>query len=101
MPQNLTYNDLKAEFRISSSGDSWGECMSWWFTTADEIYFHRAPRLRVPASWRFRPSPLGLSNEPDRYETITIEAATDEALERFGTLLTRYASKLKIAKRDY
>lgn len=96
----MTYADLKANFNLSFDGDdAWGSVMSWWFTVADEIHFNRG--FDVPASWRFRPSPCGPSNDPEAFETEAVQAASDEALQRFGAVLDRYATKLKRAGRDY
>lgn len=95
----LTYDNLKQEFRLTDSGDSWGSVMAWWFAVADEIYFGRD--FEVPGEWRFRPSPLGSQNDPEMYETECVREASDEALQRFGAVLTRYASMLRAAGKDY
>jgi len=96
----LTYNDLKAEFKLSSDGDEWGNVMQWWFTVADEIYFNR-DTIEVPESWEFRPSPLGPSNEPDDYPTYIVADAKADDLLRFGKLMDRYAGALRHADHDY
>ena len=93
-------NALKADFRLMSDGDDWGNLKHWWFTIADEIYFNR-PGLTVPASWRFRPSILGETNDPDDYVTTAVREATDDNLMRFGLLLDRYARFLIRAGKDY
>ncbi len=90
---------LKADFKLSCDGDTWGETMQWWFTIADEIYFNRD--FPVPADWHFRPSPLGPSNEPGEWPVDIVEAAGDDELLAFGNLLNRYARLLKRAGKDY
>lgn len=92
MKTDLKY--LKAEFRLSDDGDSWGNVKQWWFTIADEIYFNRK-NLRVPDEWQFKPSPMGPSNDPDDYVTNVVKDTPDEALMAFGNLVHRYARLLK------
>ena len=95
-----TYKDLMTDFRLCfGDGDPWGSAMTWWFSVADEIHFNRS--FAVPAAWRFRPSPLGPSNDPDAFETEAVQAASDEALMKFGAVLNRYAGVLKRAGKDY
>ena len=96
----MNFNDLKSDFRMTSDGDNWGNCLSWWFTIADEIYFNRE-NLRVPESWRFKPSMCGPSNEANRWETIAVLEADDVSLMKFGHLISRYASLLKHLGKDY
>lgn len=96
----LSYADLKNECRLTYCGDKWGDIMNWWFTIAEEIY-HNRPNLSVPTEWQFKPSPLGNCNEPDNYTTTIIEAATDNALMKFGALIHRYAEMLKTAGQSY
>lgn len=99
--RDLTTKDLIAEYRLTHCGDNWGNCMEWWFAIADEIYWNRAPHLRVPDNWQFRPSPLGPQNEPESYTTEIVQSATDSALEEFGAMLHRYAAILKKRGEDY
>lgn len=96
----MTYEQLKAEFKMSCDDDIWGQTMLWWFTVADEIHFKRDD-IETPESWQFRPSPLGPSNDPDDYVTVTVQDAIDEDLLRFGNLLDRYASRIKHAGLSY
>lgn len=100
MSKPLTYDDLKSEFRIASSGDAWGDVLHWWFAVAEEIHFNR-PRLLVPRDWQFQPSPMGMSSDPDDYATGAVALATDDALQRFGALLNRVAGALKRAGKGY
>lgn len=97
----MTLAELKAEFRLTSDGDDWGNVMHWWFTIAEEIYWHRGPSLEVPPSWRFRPSPLGETSDPDDYALSAVREADDSTLAAFGALIHRYAQRLKHIGRDY
>lgn len=96
----LTYNDLIDEFRLTRSGDAWGDVMGWLFRIADSLTFHH--EHEVPAEWRFRPSPLGRADDP---EEDMIAAVCDEAdpaeLTKFGQVLNRAADLLKAQGRDY
>ena len=96
----LDYSDLVFEFWTDLGSDVWGETMHWWFVVADEIYFNR-PAMHVPDEWRFRPSPLGPSNEPGDLAADVVHDAGDEALARFGAFVHRYAQRLKAAGADY
>jgi hypothetical protein len=85
------------EFRLCFT-EGWGDTMHWWFTVADELYFRG---VSLPAEWKFRPSPLGPSNEPDDYATNIVSECDDALLLRFGRALSRYARILKAAGLDY
>lgn len=93
-----TSKELWGEFRLGFGDDSWGHTVSWWFTVADELYFRG---VALPAEWKFRPSPLGPSNEPDAYETEVVQECGDDLLLRFGRALSRYANILKAAEEAY
>ena len=96
----LTFEQVKSEWRIAATGDDWGDAMSAWFVIADEIYFNRS-RLDVPDEWRFRPSPLGESNDPDDFVVGVVRLADDDVLMRFGQLMNRYCRLLKHLGKDY
>lgn len=96
----MNFNDLKCEFRLTADGDDWGNCINWWFTIADEIHFNRE-NLCVPASWKFKSSSLGSSNDPDAMETSAVVAADDESLMKLGALIDRYARLLRHLGKDY
>ena len=98
--RRLSLSQLKSDFRLTSDGDDWGNCLHWWFTIADEIHFNRE-NLCVPESWRFKPSPCGPSNEADRWETTAVREADDDSLMQFGHLVNRYARLLKHLGKDY
>ena len=93
----LTASNLMQEFRVSQSGDWWGDTMEWWFAVAAEMYERELP---IPDEWRYRPSPLG-AKDPEAYPTEVLESASDEALGLFGRALNRYAGILKKGGKDY
>lgn len=93
----MTYDNLKAEFRLTNDGDSWGNAMSWWFAVAGEMYERG---LEVPPAWQYRPSPMG-AIDPDQYEAPIVAEAADDNLCRFGAMLHRYAGMLRAAGKDY
>ena len=92
-------NYLKADIRLTSDGDKWGNTMNWLFHIADEITFNRS--FPVPAEWQFKPSPLGSGNQPEDYETELVQDCPDKDLLFFGRVLNRYADCLKKAGLDY
>lgn len=94
----FTYKDAMAEFRLCST-EPWGDAMHWWFTIADELYF-RDPSL-VPEHWKYRPSPLGPTNDDDDYATGIVKGMSDAELLRLGATMDRYARIIKRAGRDY
>ena len=55
----------------------------------------------MPREWRFRPSPLGPSNDPEDFAADLIQEISDAALLRFGRVLHRYAGLLKHHGMDY
>ena len=95
----FTYANAKAEFRLTSDGDDWGNVLGWWFHVADEIYWNRD--FPVPEEWEFRASPIGPQNEPDEYETEVVRNMSDDDLAHFGAVLNRYARFLKHCGKDY
>lgn len=100
MDKKLEYKDLKGEFRLTSSGDVWGDTMQWWFSIADELYWNREEGV-VPASWEFKPAPMGPQNDPEDYITVVVKSATTEDLVKFGEVLSRYSHFLKLVGKDY
>lgn len=94
----ITSKELWGEFRLTFDGDAWGTAMSWWFTVADELHWRG---VTLPPEWKYRPSPLGPTNEPDALETQIVLECDDVLLLRFGRALSRYAKMLKAAGQDY
>jgi hypothetical protein len=91
----MNLQGLKAEFRLTYDGDDWGHVTHWLFSIADEIYFNRD--FSVPAEWKFRPSPLGPSNDDDDYTTQCVREADDASLLMFGKMMNR-ATRLLTAQ---
>jgi hypothetical protein len=95
----MNLQELKAEFRLTYDGDDWGHVMYWLFSIADEIYFNRD--FPVPTEWKFRPSPLGPTNDDDDYITNCIREANDASLLMFGKTMNRAARLLTAKNRNY
>ena len=96
----MNLSQLKFDYRLTFTGDDWGHCLHWWFTIADEIHFNRV-RLSVPLSWKFKPSSLGFTNDPEDPATGAVREADDDSLMQFAHLLHRYARFLKHLGKDY
>lgn len=94
----LSYDDLKHEFHLTNDGDSWGNCMNWWFSVAAEMY-HRG--LDIPSSWQYQPAMTDDPRELDDYAAQVCQDASDEALELFGNVLEKLSKKLKEQGKDY
>lgn len=95
----MTLSQIQVEYRLTCDGDAWGNAMNWLFAIADEIHFNRS--VECPASWQFKPSILGASNDPDDYATGIVRDAPDHDLITFGQLLNRYLRALRHAGHDY
>jgi len=98
------YKELRFEFSLTfDSGDAWGSTLEWWFAVAENLY-HAGET--VPAGWEFRDG-AGHELDLDSYADATIKGYLDlgtvtaDDLLMFGTVLTRYASLLKMAGKDY
>lgn len=95
---SLSYNDLKAEFKMFADGDLWGQTMNWWFSLAATLVFDRG--ADCPSEWQYR-APAGDDRSEDDYAVdILKQAATDDLL-KFGQLLSRYANFLARAGLSY
>jgi hypothetical protein len=93
----VDFAGLKAEFNLMCDGDGFGTAMAFWFAIAAELYEREGD---APASWSYRPSPMG-AIDPDQYEAEICAMATTEALHRFGALMERYVRRCKHAGKDY
>lgn len=88
---------IAEDWRSDRHGDPYGSAMSVLFDIAAELNI----RDEVPASWLYRPSPMGDDREPDSYwYDLTCNAGTQELID-FGNILSRYIDKLKVAEMDY
>ncbi len=94
----LDYRNLKSEVATFwDGGDEWGDTLGWWFAIAGELHDRAAA---IPAEWHYRPSPFG-GVDPDDFRAPTCAEASDEALLRMGSVLHRYADRLKRHGFDY
>lgn len=90
-------------YRMHRSGDSWGDCMAFWFAICEELTWRDAP---VPAAWQYRPGALGVSSPEDasqedaglRADFADIPAA---ALREFGDALARLSAMLHARGKSY
>jgi hypothetical protein len=83
--------------RLSSDGDSWGNCMLAFFGLAD--YMHHKG-FTLPDSWRYRP---GLSVDRDNYifqECRRLRLSAQQCA-RIGRILSRWSDILKARGKDY
>ena len=88
------YQILMSEFKMGFD-DPWGDTMSWWFATA-EVLYHNG--VKLPDEWEFSDSPMHPSSADEWDHEYGWN--TDDLL-RFGKVLTRYATLLKTAGKDY
>lgn len=93
---NRDLANLKDEFRLTGSGDDWGNAMSWWFAVALEMHDRG---MDIPDEWQFRAG-AGRSDATE-YEGECCQQAEETALEEFGAILTRYCRYLKFKGKDY
>ena len=95
----LDLDGLKAEFRLSNDGDSWGTAMQWRFAIAAVLYDRDED---IPGDWHYRPSPMaGPQADPECYADQVCSEADSGALLEFGIILDRYDSMLRAAGQDY
>jgi hypothetical protein len=96
----ITLADLKSEYRLVSSGDPWGDCMSAWFDCAE---FLHATGADIPAHWEFRPSPVlrTVDDLEDGYWRGVFEQTDEPIIVEFGNLLCRLAGILRACGKDY
>lgn len=91
------YAFLKAEFKMFSDSDIWGTTVEWFLETALEMYDRG---IAVPEEWHFRTG-SGRGRDINEHPASTLAGATNEALEQFGKLMSRYYNLLKRAGKDY
>jgi hypothetical protein len=99
-----TRNPILERMRDSfDGGDPWGSVMGWWFAIADVIT--EIDASQVPSEWEFHQSPFGANTEAFEYseilETMRDDGVTLDDILHAGKVLTRYASQLKLAGKDY
>jgi len=92
------YHSLMSDYRMFTSGDSWGDTMAAFFATAAEMYWRG---LDIPSAWQYSP---GAGSDPRDAEDIwfeSMESADDDALEQFGAVMARYSDGLRRADMAY
>jgi hypothetical protein len=92
------YAFLKAEFKMYADSDIYGVAMEWFFEVGFEMDDRR---LTIPADWHFRRGAMGRGRDITEHPAAIIVGATDDALEQFGNLLSRYVDRIKHAGKDY
>lgn len=100
MPKSqwMSVDDLKAEYRASGSGDTYGDCMAAWFPVATELAIRGDD---VPAEWAFRAGAGGPQHEDGDYWADIVQQASTEALLEFGALMCRLHAICKARGLDY
>jgi len=89
---------IRREYKMQSSGDSWGDCMGALFDVAAEMWWRG---VEIPAEWRYRPGMAGDPREPESAWYDACGAMQDDELAAFGAVLERYSRMLKHAGREY
>ncbi len=97
---NGELKSILQEIAICNDGDSWGTCLHWHFTVCDILTFERDCEA-TPAAWHFKPSPMGIANDPDDYASQALAEVNEATLERLGWLLFHWAKLLKRAGKSY
>jgi hypothetical protein len=104
------YKALRWQYNLMACGDVWGETLSFHFAVAATL-FHYNPDL-IPASWEYRHSPMcdwpgECGDTEGDYLGEMLSDGWDNAewngddLRLFGDVLSRYASVLRLAGKDY
>ena len=78
---------LKNEFKLTNSGDNWGNVMQWLFAIADYLTFET--NESVPDAWQFRPSPFGADEESYVFQALKEMALPSDEVLQFGKVLFR------------
>jgi len=99
------YQALRADFDMAfDPADTWGSVMGWQFGVAD-VLWHADPDM-VPDAWQFRHG-AGCDGNSADYPDSDIQDMLDdgtvtvEDLAAFGTVLDRYADRLRANGKDY
>ena len=98
----VTVKELLGTVRDAGQADPWGESMGWLFATAAKLEFEFGG---APDEWKFRPG-AGTTSANWResfegYELDMLEGAEEDALIRFGAIMSRWADKCKSAGLSY
>ena len=90
---------LKHEYKLTSDGDAWGNCMQWLFAIGDHLTFNTD--TPVPDAWEFRPSPLGPDEDSFVYQFLQEDHVPAGEVLSFGHALIRLRDILQAQGRDY
>ena len=90
---------LKKEYKLTSDGDAWGNCMQWLFAIGDHLTFNT--NIPVPAEWEFRPSPLGADDDSYVFQFLREDHVAADDVLSFGHSLIRLRDILQSQGRDY
>lgn len=89
--------NILADFNCEyDSGDPFGSVMRWWFAVCEELTRRGED---VPASWNYRPGALGVPNEPEDGEDLTVYSVNE--LRSLGMLLDSFHDVIVKAGLDY
>ena len=94
----MTLDDLRNDFRQTSDGDGFGNCMAWLFACAIELDIRGDD---VPEAWQYRAGAAGSHHEPDCYYAECLSTFDSDTIAEFGNILSRYQSKLHAAGKTY
>lgn len=92
----MSYNQMKTDIRQDEIAyDPWGVVINWQFDLCDYLFW--TLEKHVPDVWEFSPG-IGGCDVGNHWK---FEGVDYDDLIRFGNLLFRYASKLRLAGKDY
>lgn len=92
-------NELKSLYRQHSSGDAWGDAMSFAFPLCEILYSR--DEHDVPELMKFRPSMGGVELNDECLITEDLKEYSTDELEAFGRMLNRLLDILKKKGMDY
>lgn len=100
---NNGLEELRKEFRMSDYRyDPWSCCLGMHFAICDVL---RDVGEDIPSSWGYSPGLGGPDTEDFGFQTLKegLEGIlwNTQDLESFGNILSRYASKLRVAGKNY
>lgn len=94
-----TLQNIKELYRQHSSGDAWGDAMSFAFPLCEILYLR--DEHDIPELMRFRPGAGGIELNEECSITEDLKEFDTETLEEFGRILNRLLDILKKQGRDY
>jgi len=97
--QGLTLDELKRDYKINSTSDTWGDAMSYGFAICETL--HERGEHDIPKLMEFRPSPFGVSEDSEDTIREELKLYDTNVLESFGRILNRLIDILKYSGRNY